>query len=176
MEEPAGGLEPPAGVASLSGRCEHLRRRGVALSHRLAARGRIGPFALFRLIGWPRRRTLPGEARESPRNAPTSGSVRLRARAHARACTLTPTRARPCTRAHHPARAHYTQLTRLRQTRASGAHPLRGDPLRPTGGIPHATRRPEPPRGPDGWKARLAGRQQEGVALFRLAWQRLTAG
>lgn len=128
VEEPAGGLEPPAGVASLSGRCEHLRRRGVALSHRLAARGRIGPFALFRLIGWPRRRTLPGEARESPRNAPTSGSVRHRARARARACTLTPTRARPCTRAHHPARAHYTQLTRLRQTRASGAHPLRRPP------------------------------------------------
>lgn len=136
VEEPAGGLEPLAGVVSLSGRSGQLQRQGVALSHRLAARGQIGPFALFRLIGWPRRRILPGEARESPANALASGSVQLRARAHLH------THAHSCTPVHHPSCTHYSQFTRLKQTRASGTHPLRGHPLT-HGDIPHATRRPD---------------------------------
>lgn len=77
VEKPAGGLEPQAGVASLSGRRGKLQRQGVALSHRRAARGRIGPFC-FVSVNWvARRRILPGEAREIPRNALTSGRVQF---------------------------------------------------------------------------------------------------
>lgn len=157
VEEPAGGPEPRAGVASLSGRCERLPTPGCRAQ---PLPGRQPPdrphFALFQLIGWPGRRILPGEARESLRNALTSGSVQPRARAHlhtrAHSCTPVHPCTSPISRTLHP--SHTPQAGRLISytptTQAhSGIH----------GASPHAT------RDSGGWKARFAERERERESL-----------
>lgn len=132
------------------------------------------PFALFQLIGWPGRRILPGEARESPSNALTSGSVQPRARAHlhTRAHSCTPVH--PCT---SPiSRAHYIQVTRLKQAGATRTYPLRRHTLAYRGQLP--TPRVTLMGGKPGLLKRTGG----GVAIFQTGlarvncWVRVSRG
>lgn len=119
---------------------------------------------MFQLIGWPGRRILPGEAKESPRNALTSGNVQPRARAHLH------TRAHPCTSLHrctspishtlHPShtpqagrRVSYTPTTQAH----SGIH----------GAAPHAT------RDPDGGKAGVLRENRRGISIFQTGLARV---
>lgn len=114
-------------------------RQGVELSHRLAANRQIVPLC-FVSVNWvARRRILPGEARESPRNPLTSGSVQPRARAHlhtrAHSCTPVYPCTSPVSRTLHPSHTpqagsliSYTPTTQAH----SGIH----------GAAPHATRDP----------------------------------
>lgn len=135
---------------------------GVALSQCLAVRGPIGPFALFQLIGWPGRRILPGEARESPRNAQTSRSVQPSARAQLSTRTSVYRCTPPILRTLHPTRkSHGERVWCTPTTQTHSRTPREAPTLRAT---------------LMGEKPNLLGKSRRGSFSSESAWQGLTAG
>lgn len=150
VEEPAGGPERKAG------RSEPQRvvraAAGAKVSRSATAwppTAGSSPFALFQLIGWPGRRILPGEERESYERSDfwKCSSTSVRALAHSR------TLLHACAPVHITELAH-TAGRRVSYTPTTQAH----------SGIHGAA--PQATHDPGGWKARFAERELEGNSLF----------